>query len=274
MKALRLYKTPTHLPQSRGRNYARLLKTLCLFSLITGYQSLFSSYSPAASLNRAEALYLQGSYSESINECGVNIARDDSPDSALYLAGLNYLRINDTVKAREKLTRILDDFKSSRYLEAAKLAYADTFFMEQDYAKAGQLYKDMLNANSKLSNAILLRLSQCALKSGNWPKAREYTDSLKQKYPLSLDANISANTLKWIDNRFFTVQVGSFASPQNAGKLSEKLKKNNFDSYIEETGSGTRILYRVRVGKLNTRRQAESLKQELEDKGYPARIYP
>lgn len=245
-----------------------------IFFLWTTDYGLWTQSLRADTLNKAASLYLQGSYSESINECGINIARDNSPDSALYLAGLNFLRINDTEKAREKLIRVMDNFKSSRYLEAAKLAYADTFFMEQDYAKAGQLYEDMLKANSKLSSALLLRLSQCALKSGNWAKAGEYTDSLKQKYPLSLEANISSNTLKWIDNRFFTVQVGSFASPQNAEKLSEKLKKNNFDTYIEETGSGTRILYRVRVGKLNTRRQAEGLKQILEEKGYPSRIYP
>src|SRR3989339_1634859 len=140
----------------------------------------------ADTLNKAASLYLQGSYSESINECGINIARGNSPDSALYLAGLNFLRINDTEKAREKLTQVMKNFKSSRYLEPAKLAYADTFFMEQDYAKAGQLYEDMLKDNTKLSSAVLLRLSQCALKSGNWPKAREYADSLKQKHPLSL----------------------------------------------------------------------------------------
>ena len=243
-------------------------------SLVTGYWLLVSGYTYAANLNRAEALYLQGSYSESLNECGINIARDNSKDNSLYLAGLNFLRINDTEKAREKLIQVMENFKSSRYFEPAKLAYADTFFMEQDYAKAGQLYKDMLKANAKLSSAILLRLSQCALKSGNWPKAKEYTDSLKQKYPLSLEANMITNIANQINNQFFTVQAGSFANPQNAKKLLEKLKKNNFDAYIEETNSGAKTLYRVRSGKLNTRQQAESLKAALEEKGYPARIFP
>ncbi|MEK6567236.1 MAG: SPOR domain-containing protein, partial [Candidatus Omnitrophota bacterium] len=158
--------------------------------------------------------------------------------------------------------------------EAAKLAYADTFFMEQDYAKAGQLYEDALKADSKLASALLLRLSQCALKSGSWPKAREYMDILKQKYPLSLEANIPAAITQAINNQFFTVQVGSFASHQNAKKLLEKLKKDNFDAYIEETNSDLKTLYRVRVGKLDTRAQAEGLKQILEEKGYPSRIYP
>lgn len=228
----------------------------------------------ADTLNKAASLYLQGSYSESINECGINIARNNSPDSSLYLAGLNFLRINDTEKAREKFIQMMDNFKSSRYLEPAKLAYADTFFMEQDYSKAKQLYEDMLKANTKLSSAILLRLSQCALKSGDWLKAKEYTDSLKQKYPLSLEANITTHIVNETSNQFFTVQAGSFANPQNAKKLLEKLKKNNFDAYIEETNSGAKTLYRVRSGKLNTRQQAESLKAALEEKGYPVRIFP
>lgn len=245
-----------------------------IFFLWTMEYGIWTLSLRADTLNKAASLYLRGSYSESINECGINIARDNSPDSALYLAGLNFLRINDTEKAREKLTQVMDNFKSSRYLEAAKLAYADTFFMEQDYAKAGQLYEDMLKADSKLAGALLLRLSQCALKSGNWPKAREYTDSLKQKYPLSLEANIPAATAQGTNNQFFTVQAGSFANSQNAKKLLEKLKKSNFDAYIEETSSGAKTLYRVRAGKLNTRQQAESLKQILEEKGYPSRIYP
>ena len=146
--------------------------------------------------------------------------------------------------------------------------------MEQDYSKAGQLYEDALKANSRLASALLLRLSQCALKSGNWSKAREYTDSLKQKYPLSLEANIPTVAAHGINNQFFTVQVGSFANFQNAKKLLERLKKGNFDAYIEETSSDAKTLYRVRAGKLNTRQQAESLKQILEEKGYPSRIFP
>ena len=245
-----------------------------IFFLLTIDYGLLTISLYADALNKAASLYLQGSYSESINECGINIARDNSPDSALYLAGLNFLRINDTEKAREKLTQVMKNFKSSRYLEVAKLAYADTFFMEQDYSKAGQLYEDALKTNSGLAGALLLRLSQCALKSGSWSKAREYADSLKQKYPLSLEANIPTAAVQGINNQFFTVQVGSFANLQNAKKLSEKLKKGNFDAYIEETSSGAKTLYRVRAGKLNTRQQAESLKQILEEKGYPSRIYP
>lgn len=245
-----------------------------IFFLLTIDCGLFTISLYADTLKKAASLYLQGSYSESINECGINIARDNSADSSLYLVGLNFLRIKDSERAREKLTQVIENFKSSPYLEPAKLAYADTFFIEQDYAKAGQLYEDMLKADSKLAGALLLRLNQCALKSGNWQKAREYADSLKQKYPLSLEANILAATANETNNQFFTVQIGSFANPQNARKLSEKLKKSNFDVSIEETSSGPKTLYRVRSGKLNTRQQAESLKAALEEKGYPARIFP
>ena len=110
----------------------------------------------------------------------------------------------------------MDNFKSSRYLEAAKLAYADTFLWSRIMLRPGSYIKICLKLIRKLASAILLRLSQCALKSGNWPKAKEYTDSLKQKYPLSLEANIPTNTANGINNQFFTVQAGSFANPQNA----------------------------------------------------------
>ena len=123
------------------------MKPKTLFLLTCSVWLVTCSHVFADTLNKAASLYLQGSYSESINECGINIARDNSPDSALYLAGLNFLRINDVEKAREKLTQVMENFKSSRYLEAAKLATPIPFY-GADYAKTGQLYKDMLKANA------------------------------------------------------------------------------------------------------------------------------
>lgn len=240
--------------------------------LVVSFQ--LSAYSYANTLSRAEALYLQGNYSESINECALNISKDSRiQDKAYYLIALNYLKINDTEKAREKAKLIMDNFKDSRYFDSAKLAYADTFFLEQNYAQAKDLYEALIKSNTKLSSVAYLRLGQCALKTGNWQEAKNYGDTLERNYPLTLERAILKELLR--DKEFFfTVQVGCFASFQNASRLSSKLKSQNFDSYIDELNSNGSQLYRVRVGKLKSRQEADALKDALNKNGYHTRIYP
>ena len=242
------------------------------FFLVSGFWLLVTDVC-ADSLNRAEALYLEGSYSESIDECAMNIARNKAQDKAYYLLGLTYLKINDTAKAREKLKILIDNFRTSPYLESAKLSYADTYFIEQDYPRAQELYEDIVKNNSRLAGAAYLRLGQCALKSGNWQNAKSYCSILQQKYPLSLEANL-ARELFERQEFYFTVQVGSFTNLQNAQRLVNKLKSNNFDAYIDELNSQKNPMYRVRVGRLSLRQEAEKLKNILEAGGYPTRIFP
>ncbi len=264
MKVIKLYK---------GRNYAQSLKTLCIFSLITSYQLFVTGYSPAASLNRAEALYLQGSYSDSIEECAVNISQDKETDKAYYLLGLNYLKLNDPEKAREKLNTLIDNYGSSPYLNSARLSYADSYFMEQDYLKAKTHYENILRNNPAQAASAYLGLARCALKTGDWQKAKDYAQAIQDKFPKSLEARLAKDLFSGGDF-FFTVQVGSFANQKNAQRLTQKLINAQFEAYIDQLNSEKTPLYRVRVGRLDSRSEAEKLKNTLEQKGYPARIYP
>ena len=246
---------------------------LCICFLSTIDYGLWTSFLYAGSLNRAEALYLQGSYSESIDECATSIARNKDLDKAYYLLGLNYLKINDTEKAREKLKILIGNYSSSKYIDNAQLLYADSYFVEQDYAGAGALYEGILKNNPLLASSAYLGLARCALKTGDWGKAKGYAEALQQKFPKSLEA-VAAKELFARDEFFFTVQVGCFASTKNAQRLVQKLKDKQFDGYIDELPSPQNILYRVRVGKLKTRQEAETLKNALEQNGYPTKIFP
>ncbi len=236
-------------------------------------QGLWASFLYAGSLNKAESLYLQESYSESINECAANIARNGEPDKAYFLLGLNYLKIKDAEKAREKLQILMDKSPGSPYLEAAKLAYADSYFIDQDYSAASRLYEEIVKANSKMQSTAYFRLAQCALKTGQWEAANNYSDALRQKYPLSLEAASAAELLK--ENEFFfTVQVGCFANLVNAQRLLKKLKHSGYDAYIDQLDSSKGVLYRVRAGKLKSSQEALALKSQLDKEGYPSRIFP
>ena len=264
MKTIKLYK---------GRNYTQLLKTLCIFSLITSNQLLVTGYCSADSLSRAEGLYLQGSYSDSIEECAVNISQNKETERAYYLLGLNYLKLNDPEKAREKLNILIDNYGSSHYINSAKLSYADSYFIEQDYLKAKTNYENILRNNPAQAASAYLGLARCALKTGDWQKGKDYAQLIQQKFPQSLEARLAKDLFSG-GAFFFTVQVGSFANQKNAQRLMQKLINTQFEAYIDQLNSGAVILYRVRVGKLDSRPEAEKLKNNLEQKGYPARIYP
>jgi cell division septation protein DedD len=66
----------------------------------------------------------------------------------------------------------------------------------------------------------------------------------------------------------FAVQVGSFASRDNALRLLDQLGNQGFEAFIHQDQAGSRTIWRVRVGPLGTRAEAvERLARLTEDAG-------
>jgi len=61
----------------------------------------------------------------------------------------------------------------------------------------------------------------------------------------------------------WAVQVGSFASRENAERLSDQLTAGGFAAFIVRVEEGGRVLFRVRVGPEQDRARAEVLAQRL-----------
>ena len=61
----------------------------------------------------------------------------------------------------------------------------------------------------------------------------------------------------------WAVQVGSFASRDNADRLVSRLLDNGFSAFIVQIEDGGRLLFRVRVGPERDRRRAEVLAERL-----------
>ncbi|HET7308217.1 MAG TPA: SPOR domain-containing protein [Gammaproteobacteria bacterium] len=57
----------------------------------------------------------------------------------------------------------------------------------------------------------------------------------------------------------WAVQAGSFANRDNAQRLTNRLKQKGFDAFILQAKSGRQTVYRVRVGPVDARREAEKL---------------
>lgn len=57
----------------------------------------------------------------------------------------------------------------------------------------------------------------------------------------------------------FVAQVGSFSQKQNAVVLADKLQASGYASFVEEVKADNGMVYRVKIGPVNARSEAESL---------------
>jgi DedD protein len=64
----------------------------------------------------------------------------------------------------------------------------------------------------------------------------------------------------------YVVQVGSFASRNNAERLLGQLEADRFEAFIHEDQAGSRTIWRVRVGPAGSRQGAEQIMAELAER--------
>jgi len=82
--------------------------------------------------------------------------------------------------------------------------------------------------------------------------------------PVASDATAAHAHRAWV------VQLGSFASKSNAEKLLHQLPSGGF--YLDSSGSGASLRYRVRMGPLADRGAAERAVTKLKGEGHAATI--
>jgi tetratricopeptide (TPR) repeat protein len=232
----------------------------------------------ALDIDKVKVYFLNGDYKSAILEGEKILANTDSTpesDELYYVLGLCYLKDGNYLRASDIFEIIIKEFDDSAFKEEAKLGLGDTYFLRAYYDEAQIYYKELLGSNpkTKLKPAIYYRLSQALLKEGDTEGAKKYLDELKKDFPGNLEAGIN-NDLYSLTDIYYTVQVGSFTKPINAKNFCNKLINEGYDAYIEESGINEKKIYRLRVGKLKLRKEAEQLKNKLSSKGYPTKIFP
>jgi DedD protein len=75
-----------------------------------------------------------------------------------------------------------------------------------------------------------------------------------------------------IAGRGWTVQLGSFASHDNADKLLRQLRAQGFAAFVSPSGSGPSLRYRVRIGPMADRGSAAQAVAKLKGFGHAASI--
>jgi len=92
--------------------------------------------------------------------------------------------------------------------------------------------------------------------------------------PLPRDAAPKPAPATPVEPGSFAVQLGSFRSRDNADRLVRDMSAKGFAAFVAPIKSGTRELYRVRVGPTRDRAQAEALAAQLRRVGQSGSIVP
>ena len=84
--------------------------------------------------------------------------------------------------------------------------------------------------------------------------------------PAPAEPEATANAGGWV------VQLGSFASRDNAQRLVQELRHKGYTAFESEFHGSTRVLYRVRVGPEQDRARAEALAARLVREGHTVKV--
>lgn len=250
------------------------------FWLLFGYCLFFIgvSYVYAANLDTIKVNLLKGDYKAAIIEGEKLIAKDPHSDELYYILGLCYLKDGNYLRASDIFEVIINEFRGSRFKEEATLGLGDTYLLRDDFTKAREIYQSIIknNPKTKLKTQILYRLSEIGFKKGDVSLGKDYLTKLRDKYPLAPEVKQGQEICPAGKSSFYySVQIGSFSRLANASNLAQKLLNSGYPVYVEE-GSNTSgaKTYRVKVGKLNSRKAAEGLNKKLREEGYPTKICP
>ena len=84
----------------------------------------------------------------------------------------------------------------------------------------------------------------------------------------------AASTKPVVESAQWVVQVAALSDSNNADKLAAQLKSQGFSAFVGKFKDGSRTLYRVRVGPVKTREEADSLAEQLRDGGQKVKVVP
>jgi len=251
-----------------------------------------------------ERMFLEGRYDNVVQESNMMISSGHMRSSELYyIKGLSELKLNRFDDARASFEHIISRYSSSTRAFDAYIGMGDAYMLESKLNEALAIYNKVLEKYPKGKNIAVAyyRLADCYGKLGLEDKASFYLNKAKASAPLSFErtqqpstpirshSNIEVKNVKpATENKeptvnpvqiprtessgYISIQVGCFKNRKNAERLSKKLTKEGYDSYVElPAGSGDR-LYRVKIGKFKTETEAENTAFKLRRQGYTTKI--
>ena len=165
-----------------------------------------------------------------------------------------------------------------------KCEQAEKFYLRGEYKKAAgeceKLLKKYRSGQKRDEAAHIAALSY--LKLQNYAKAREYFTLIVKRSrdkELVREAEIGLTNMSAggslpsaVGPSFYSVQVGCFQDKKNADRLYRRFKRRKYTVRIIEQRDGWRTMYKVKIGRFNTRKAAITFTRKLKKSGYEGAI--
>ena len=217
----------------------------------------------------------------------------DSPfkSEAEYLAAKCLLLTEEYELASENFNAIVDRYEKSatqdiekeqaEYYNWSVLGLADALLAEEDYEKAEEIYKRLLQPQfeKNIMAPALLGLTELYKKLQKWDIAQHYINMYNDHYKADINQFSKGAKIEKTErysakptdthqdavpgNKYF-IQVGAFFNMDNADRISSLYKDSGYRTHIENFIEGGEEFHRVLIGGYDSKQQAEFVKKRLE----------
>ncbi len=194
---------------------------------------------------------------------------------ASYLLGVSYLRLGEWGRASRTFKDLLKEELGKDLRDKAYIGLFDCYYQQAKYKRALKTIETLLDIGSRSNylSLIYLKAARVNIKLSRWKQAKEYLQRIIDRFPDSFEYHTARQLLE--EEQYFAVQVGAFMERERALQVVDALQYQDHYAYIVETlDRDQRKFYRVRVGQLTVLKEAERLRKQLSQLGYPTRIYP
>lgn len=172
---------------------------------------------------------------------------------------------NSSQEHSEKIVQVVEDNKSIKEIDLAsnkaKVEPAKSDSVRENQAKTTAATKDTKTdkmaahsvkqkTNEKNSDSLAREVASLSKKTNNMAKAQNTAEVAQQE----------------LKKPFYTVQVGSFRTLDEANKVSESLKARGYRATHAKATVNGQIWYRVQVGLFDSLSEAQVYKNELMEK--------
>jgi len=268
----------------------------CFMILLSAFSFQLSAYCAEADMSAVEKSFLEGRYDEAIDESGALIdARSRNRDELYYIKGLSELKTDRYRQARKDFEYILSRYQRSARTFDAYTGIGDSYLLEGDVNQALKIYEriSVELPGDKNIGLVYYRIGTCLNKLGAPDKAKIYFDKAERASPLAFEKRAphdaegpqketaagyeraplrpAGEAQRLESGQYISVQAGSFRSRKNAERFTKKLSRAGYDSYIEMPSGTGEKLYRIKVGRPGSIKEANLLVSRLKEDGYRAR---
>ncbi len=248
-----------------------LVGAAVLFIVLAG--GIFCNAVKAEITGTIEGYFVSGDYENTVREGVKALGTSREKDKVFYMMGTSLNKLGRYDLARKNFNTLIETFPGSGLAPLAQLGTADSYYLAGDFKGAMAEYGKYLAKYPRSQGAATayFRIAKCEQKEGKWQDARDHYQKVRSDFPSSFESEMSAQALRE-ETLYFTVQVGSFNNKANALKLCDELVRKGYDASIAKLQGEESN--KVRVGKLNTREEAEELAKKLRAEGLPTKVLP